>query len=366
VIGPEPTETLELDSLRVPAGYSRLTDEVAALRGRAVLSVHDHLTLVKLPAQEGLQRLEPRVATNLGIREAQFRQALCLDEQGLPAADVFLGFFRGTMYLFASGLERSAMCTALGVPEDAMIHEDAVVLGIDGPFAWELLAEWDTPGAIGLPYLGAYSPRDGLLVIRAGRTGEYGYMVVAPRSQADEVLDELQVAGRSLQARMVGAQALRHCSLENWVFDIHRDGRAGLDALELQLTWRLDLNKRAVGLDAIRTRRAQGLRRRITAISASEEAAVGAAVTLEGRPIGSVLACVPDLFGERWRVLAVLDLAWAQPGVEGLLVDGCPGHTHSSPWVLNISLFVNPQKHTWSTRDEVQLPDGLPWPPSTS
>ncbi|MCO4746701.1 MAG: aminomethyltransferase family protein [Proteobacteria bacterium] len=335
-----------------------LTTQLRALRNEVTLSWHDGLSLLRFDANRGIETLEPLIATDLGIRESQFRQALRLDDQGRPLADLLIGFFRGTLHVFGTGLEHAAMAEALSAQDAVQAHDDHVVISIDGPFAWELLGAWDTPSAIGLPYLGAYSPREGVLAVRAGRTGEYGYMLVVPRAQAEGIWNEL-LAASPMPVTVVGKETLERASLENWVFEIDREGRSGLDALELQLTWRLDLHKDAVGLDAIRAHRDAGLRRRITALRSGKPLASGARVLCEGQEIGQVLAAAET------AVLSVLDTPWAEAGMT-YTVDGEPVHSQSAPFVVNRSLFVNPQRHSWAGRDEVELPEGLQWQNTTS
>ena len=343
---------------------SDLTTQVSAIRHGVALSRHDNLSLFRFAADAGLAIIDPLVATNLDIRESQFRQALRLDGLGRPIADLLIGFFGGTLHVFGDGLPTDELVATLNAETATRAHETHAIFGVDGPFAWELIGAWDTTQAIGLPYLGAYSPRDGVLVIRSGKTGEYGYLIAVPNDQADTVWAELQAASGDLQCKVVGSEALRHCSLENLVFEIDREGRFDLDALELQLTWRLDLRKQAAGLDAIRAHREAGLRRRLTAVETGADVAVGDEIRCDGRRIGSVLAWAPDLSGGLRRVLSVLDMPFGESGMTYTL-NGQDARTLSAPFVLNHSLFLNPQRHGWSNRDEVELPEGLAWPTST-
>lgn len=322
--------------------------EVRAIRRSAGLSRVEGWTLLRAPLEAALSTVDPRVATNLELREAQLRQALALDDAGRPRLDLLVGAFRGELLVLADGPNAEGV---LGIPSSA---EPPVIFGLDGPFAWEVLGAWDTPTAIGLPYLSLYAPRDGLLVIRAGRSGEYGYWLLVPRAEADAVWADLERRVREMDGAVVGAEALRRCAFENWVFDLAADGAHGLDALELQLTWRLDLKKDATGLDAIRAHRDAGLRRRILAIRAAGPLAPGATVQYAGQPIGTVLRA-----SDRHAV-AVLDRPSAEVGLD-VTIDGTPARTVSAPFVLNRSLFVNPQRHAWATRHEVEIPEGLGW-----
>lgn len=344
---------------------STLHDDVRAIRRSVGLHRHDGLTVLRLPAREGLPRIGERVASNLELRDAQFRSALCLGTDGVPVLDLLVGVFRDQLVIIADGPDPVA---TLGL-DPAHVLDTHRLIGLDGPFAWELLGTWDTPAAMGLSYLSAYQPRDthgdaDLLVIRAGRSGEYGYLVLVPEALADTVWQELLGVGSALEAREVGREALRHCSLVNWVYDQQREGAAGLDALELQLTWRLDLQKQAIGLDAIRAHRAAGLRRRITAIEAASVPPDGAPITVAGTPIGSVVASVPRIFGEGAAVVAALRADWAHPGLE-VELGGVPGRSRSAPFLLNRSLFVKAQRHTWAGRDEIELPEEARWAGTT-
>ncbi|MCB9684862.1 MAG: hypothetical protein H6735_07490 [Alphaproteobacteria bacterium] len=321
-----------------------LQDQLDAIRHRVGIGVREGLALGRTDATSGRAALAPRSATNLDLREAQFRQGLVLDDGGRPTVDLLVGTFRGTMW--------TLLDDPRGDLADLGTLEDHVVIGIDGPFAWEVLGAWASPSAIGLPYLGAFAPRDDELVIRAGRTGEYGYLVIVPADRAEETLAAVWAAAAPMDPVRTTDEAVARCAFENFVFELGREGAHGLDALELQLTWRLDLHADAPGLDAIRAHREAGLRRRLTAMEAEEPLVEGAEVRAGDRSIGRVLAAVGG------RALAVLDLPWAQSGMT-FEVDGRPATTRSAPFVTNRSLFVNPQRHSWATRDEIELPPDL-------
>ena len=363
---PEPARVVVLDGVEAPDAYGELAHEVRAIRQRVALSVHPHLAVFRFEGGDAVDDLAARVPTDLALRDGQFCQALLLHGDGRPRADLLVGFVRGDLVVIGSGLPADELAEALGAESAQALHTSHTVIGVDGPFAWELMAAWDSPGIIGLPYLGAFTTgatdgEAGAIVIRGGRTGEYGYLVIVPNEAANATWGALAAAGATLDVATVGQAALRHCALENWVFDIHREGPSGLDAMELQLTWRVDFTKgdELPGLSALRAHREQGLRRRITAMVCDQEVAVGSEVACEGARIGQVIAAAPDLFGGPWRALAVLDMAWAQSGVSTYTIAGHAARTVSAPWVLNRSLFVDPQKHGYALRDEIPLPDGV-------
>ncbi|MCA9573231.1 MAG: hypothetical protein KC656_35590, partial [Myxococcales bacterium] len=57
--------------------------------------------------------------------------------------------------------------------------------------------------------------------------------------------------------------------------------------------------------------------------------------------------------------LAMLDIAWAHPGVDAYRAGEHAIRTVSRPFVLNRSLFVRPQTHSWRTRDSIPYPSGV-------
>ena len=330
-----------------------LQDAVRVIRTGVGLVRHDGIRVHIFDDSSDIERVETRLPMDLAIRDGQFKQGLLLDEQGRPQADLLVGLIQDKLFIVSRGLDAESVAHALG----GGIAGDWDIFGIEGPFAWELMASWDSPGIIGLPYLGAFSPREGIHILRAGYTGEYGYLMLIRPDLSDAEWGQLGALGQAFDAKEVGLDAIQHCSLENWVFDPLRDGQHQLDALELQLRWRIDMTKEALGVDALRTHKSAGLRRRITAMSAPSSVSVGATVRADGRAIGTILATAPDLEGDTHRVLAVLDMPYAQPGIDSYLVDEVPCRTQSAPWVLNRSLYVNPQRHAYARRHDVVIPE---------
>jgi len=330
----------------------KLREAVSVLRNGVGLVRHESLR-VHIFGESAAIEVETRLPMDLAIREGQFKQGLVLDDTGCPRADLLAGFIQHELFVVSRGLDAGRMTEALGGGSAG----DWDIIGVEGPYAWELMASWDSPGIIGLPFMGAFSPKDGIHIIRAGFTGEYGYLLLVRPELAGRVWEELCSLGQAFDAAVVEQAAIQHCSLENWVFDPERDGKHTLDALELQLRWRVDMTKATPGLDALRAHKAAGLRRRITAMSAPSPVAIGADVLADDLLIGRVLATAPDLEGDTHRVLAVLDMPYAQPGIDSYVVDGVRCRTQSAPWVLNQSLYVNPQRHAYARRHEVVVPE---------
>jgi aminomethyltransferase len=296
---------------------------------------------------------------DLFMRDGQLRQTLLLREDGTPLADATLCNDDDAWLVLAVGAPRDmllehvrTMATPLGATVVDLMADHAL-LSLDGPFAWELIAKLEGEGIIGFPYLSFYRPRPGWLFFRAGKTGEFGYDLLVPAPEAPELVARILAAGRSLDLAVVGVEALRHCALENWFFDIHREGLGGLTPVELGLQWRTSTRKDYLGASALRARRSEA-RGRIIAIRSAATLAPGAVLLAADREVGRVLHGERSLSLGDWPGLAHSGLGFrcaARGSSEGLALCSV-----SAPFVDNLSLYVNPQKHCYAERETIGFP----------
>ena len=159
-----------------------------------------------------------------------------------------------------------------------------------------------------------------------------------------------------LFARVRGIAALDQCALENWHFFIRAIDGEALTPVELQLRWRVDVTKNFEGADAVRARIAAGPATRVTCFIAPGEVKRGDAVALDGARIGTVLTAGWSSTRNDWVGWALIDVALAWPGIGRFQVGGVAVATCPPPVIDNRSLFVDPRKHTYATRDEQNFP----------
>lgn len=343
-----------------------LASQVEAIRGSVALSRLDHVRFVRVRGDDAFDMLDRAVPTQLRVRDGQLLHTLLLDDDARPLADVYVGRDDEAFFLLAEGLETHALEALLRrhAPDGADVTiEDGsathAILGVDGPYAWELLGAVLDPEIIGLPYLAFYHQREATCY-RAGKTGEYGYGLIVQREDAEGLEQRLRTTGASYDLREASLEALDQCALENWFFNIRREGRAAVTPVELQLQWRVSYRKAFTGADALRRRRAEGARVRLTCVVADGAVAVGDVVTGDDGAIGRVVnAGWSDVRGE-WVGLGLLDIAWAHPGIDALTIVGASAaaraRTVSPPLLMNRSLAVSPQLHSYFTRHEHPLP----------
>ena len=119
------------------------------------------------------------------------------------------------------------------------------------------------------------------------------------------------------------------------------------------------------GAAALRERRAAATRR-ATLVVADGDLSVGDTVVWGEQRIGELLSASPSHTLGGHVAVALLDAAIAHPGSSDFaIVSGngrLPIRTVSAPPVNNRSLFVDPQRHSYRTRDKDVFPPLVPAP----
>lgn len=334
----------ELDAIRTRVGYAR-SPEVAllALRGEDARAALLHV----LPSR-------------LLLRDAQVKESLLLAEDGRPLADVLVCADDEDYLLLVEGLGAAAARAHFEAhlpdtirPTIEDLSETHEVISLDGPWAWELVAAVLGADLIALPYLNFFRVDPGLCV-RAGKTGEFGYQILARRELADEVWASLAKEGADFEAIEVGPEARALARFEGWFFDPDHVPE-GVTPLELQLSWRLDLEREWVGRAAIDARRAAGVKRRLTCMVAGAEVSVGAPVRFGDLTIGEVVRAARSPMREEWILAALVDVPYAHGGIDRYEAGEVRVRTMAPPLLDNRSLHVDPRRHTWRERDEIEL-----------
>lgn len=325
-----------------------------AIRYSVAVSRLADVHLVRLTGESAWEALDHLCPGDLYVRDGQLLHTLLLGDDGTLFADCYAGRDDEDYFLLAEGPDAAALAAHLArhVPPGVQwsLAGDVTLLGLDGPFAWELLAAVAGAQCVGLPYL-TFFHHERWLIWRAGKTGEFGYGIVARRDEADALEATLLDRGRALDAARADRAVLDQCALENGFFNIRREGRSGAGALELQLSWRLSSRKSYVGSEAIARQRAAGLARRITTLVSPGPLAPGDELRLGAAPVGRVVNAGPSPLRGDVVGLALVDIAWAHPGLAFTVGAGAvPAWSVSPPVIDNVSLHVSPQAHSYATR----------------
>jgi glycine cleavage system aminomethyltransferase T len=234
------------------------------------------------------------------------------------------------------------------------LSQSHAMVTLNGPYAWELLGELTTPDVIGLPYLGFFHA-DAFTCFRGGKTGEYGYDLLVERGRLAELRDQITTVGRRLELVEISLAALELAQLENLFWNARRDRAPGLTPIELQLQWRVSYDREFPGSAALNRRRKTAHQRAVL-LCADRELEPGARVVADGRDLGSVLRAGRSPTRGDWLAIAIIERAFAHAGLGGLDVGGVTARTLSAPAIDNRSLLVDPQRHSFATRETDDFP----------
>lgn len=315
-----------------------MRDEVMAVRTAVALSDGTHFACARVDSRAALDTISPR---KLHIGNGQMLHTLFLDDAARPVADVYVACDNDTFLVYGEG-DVIAHLAAKGLAATDLSSTHAF-LCIDGPYAWELVAELTSPDVIGIPYLGFFHAEE-FTCFRAGKAGEYGYDLLVPREHLSAVRERILAAGRAFDLRVASRAALDLCALEAGFFNVHEQARAGLTPVELQLQWRVTPGRIAKRVPVQRT----------VMFAAPRE--VAGDIVLDGAVIGSVLQQGYSFVREEQIGVALVDIAVAHAGLRGFHAGETALRTISAPAINNRSLYVDPQRHTYATRDSVTWP----------
>jgi aminomethyltransferase len=248
---------------------------------------------------------------------------------------------------------------------------DLALVGLDGPYAWELLKDLIGVRILGTRYLEVVEDQAidqiPLSILRAGKTGEFGYLLLVDAGNARGLWERLLAAGRDYEVQPCGYEAIELCKIENRFVNMHREGALAANALELNCRVMVDREKDDyVGREATVAAMQSGPRRRLIGLAlTSEEGAEvpaltpgaevpaltpGAEVFSQGKCIGT-LANAAYSFGLSQHIgLGFLDAGYAYVGLDyEVQTQGMtwPVRTVSAPFILNKSLSVRPQEDSY-------------------
>lgn len=330
--------------------------ETAAVRDAVALTDFSFVHVLRVPAEPGLDFLDRALAGNVPkIRFGRVLHTFLADPDGLLLGDCYVG---------NNDEELLFLCEA-AAPDDRLHHvlQEAgaqnagaevltgshTLLSLDGFRAWEVVKELFGADVLGLPYLSieVYPFHDASVrLIRAGKTSEFGYLLLAPNAIAPALFETLHAAVQQRGGRLIGVDAHDDLRLEGRFFNIQAEGSRVRDPLVLGLQWMIDLEKETFsGHHAIHQRRAAGLRQKQVGLAADpghEELVVGAHVFHEGQPVAEVVAAGHSHVLGRRLGLAVFPVALAYAGLPFHLTaaDGPVVRTISMPPILPRSLAV--------------------------
>jgi len=343
-----------------------------AIRTANAVTRLEHVRAVRLAGPGAQDTLDALTTSRLFLREGQMLHTLMLEPGGSILADAFLCLDEEAWIFLWEGPSLEELLVHLeAVRSEVKAAEISVVdllaghvlWSLDGPYAWELCSALLGPEVLGAPYL-SFLQLQGVTCFRAGKTGEYGYLLLVPRKRLEGTWARLRELGEGLGLVEASLPALDQCALENWHFTLRAlesfSRASTLTPAELQLRWRVDLAKEFVGARALREHVARGIAERVTCFVSPRAILPEQQIHLDGVAVGSVLQAGWSPVRKDWVGWGLIDLGLAWPGIGQFRVSTAEGdvpiETRSPPLLDNRSLFVDPRRHCYATRAD----DGFP------
>jgi aminomethyltransferase len=296
----------ERHGAEVVAHFADRRAECGAVRDAVGLTDFSFLRVFSLPEEKGIDFLDARLAGNVPkIRFGRVLHTFLADPAGWLAADCFVANndqeFVFTCESLLPDPELDALLAAGETePPATDLSADHVALSLDGFKSWEVAKKLFGPDVVGLPYLSIENytfEGERIRFLRAGKTSEFGYLLIAPLKVAPGLFDALKSEVEGRGGRLCGVKAHDDLRLEGRFFNIFREGRRVRDPLPLGLQWMIDFDKENFsGCAAIKQRRAAGLKQKtigIVAEAGCDTLTDGARIFHEGREVADVVAdCV--------------------------------------------------------------------------
>jgi glycine cleavage system aminomethyltransferase T/acyl carrier protein len=345
---------------------SPVAQDCEALRRRVALCVSPDVRRVRVQGPAAFDLIDRLSTRDVFIRSGQILHTLFLDAHGCAWADVHIAADDDDFLLFVEGPSQAELLAYLRdaiAPGELLeiidLEPTHALLELSGPFAWELMERLVGPEVLGIPYLNFFDlPELRALAFRMGKTGEYAYQLLIPRASAESASARLHSLGEAFGLREVSDQAADLCAIEAGFFCAREPALRRLTPIELQLQWRISVEREVPGMGALRAQRAGGAAKQIRWFRAIDAHAPVPGTTLwrAGSKVGEVLLAHRSAAAGVDVGVALLEPGWSEPDLILADVDGnALLITAVAPLVRSLSLYVDPQRHTYATREA----DGL-------
>jgi glycine cleavage system aminomethyltransferase T len=330
-----------------------------AIRNSVALEEETDMQCLLIKGKDTFKLLEHICPCNVFLQNGQMKHTFFLDDHAVPFADVYLCRNREDVYLLGYWAKSINIIDWINQHQGEEAEYSIVDMGeshffisLNGPYAWELCATAIGPEILGMPYLSNMLKSFGM-VFRAGTTGEYGYHLMLPKEQRHDWMEKLIETGKPFDLVVADSSARAQCSIENFFFDLNREGQYQLTPPELQLQWRLSQNKKKYpGSDAMQTIRTNGWQKRLTSFVTNNQAKVNDVVYYENNEVGQVLSIGYSPQRMEYVGKALIRKPFWHAGLKGFHVNNQELETISAPAINNRSIHINLNLDSYFTRNE--------------
>jgi len=293
----------ERHGVEVVSRVSDFETEYRLVRESVALTDFSFMRRYRFPTDKGIDLLDALLPGNVArIRYGRVMQTFMADDEGRILADCYVANNDEEMIFLCEAAAPDDLMARIireadrdGIAQD--LTESHVLLSVDGFRAWAVVRDLFGADVLGLPYLSVeLYPFEGeqIYLFRAGKTSEFGYLLLAPRSVGERLFDAVSAAVSRHGGGRCGVEVHDSLRLEGRFFNIHAEGQRVGDPLVLGLQWMMDFEKSDYrGAAAILRRRAAGLSRKVIGVLAApgeEHLKVGARLFHGADEVAEVVA----------------------------------------------------------------------------
>ncbi|MFY9993812.1 MAG: aminomethyltransferase family protein [Leclercia sp.] len=354
----------------LPSAYHSPSEEYKAVRENVLLVDYSHMSIVSVMGEDAWALVNYMASADVSIiRDEQGIYSLVLNDDGTVRGDIYAlctpeGYYILSENLSASDitgilqgiLEKADELDIQDIPDiTAMDDADWGTIMLEGPYAWELMAEIYGFDVIGLPYYEYMNTDDGLMVFRCGKHGEFAYQMIGPQRALAELWLSLLDIGDKYLLKTGGLDYQQRVRIENPGWDESLYAKYTRNPVELQLQWAIQYDKDDfTGKAAVEQLSAQNAQRKVVGMLPSTEGAglsPDDKVRVNNREVGVIIHAVYSPALQREIALALIDSDYALSDIDGFTVHTAQGEvaarTQSVPFIYNLSLSVNPTAHSY-------------------
>lgn len=342
--------------IEIVSHISEPSKEYGFIRNSVGLTDFSYMKKYTIPEDTGVDFLDDLFAGNVAkIRFGRVQHTLLADQAGNIVADCYIANNDEEFVILCESIisddNLDSILNENGAAEAGLkdITGDYVLLGVDGFKAWAVVKEIFGVDVLGLPYLSIemypFENRD-IHFFRAGKTSEFGYLVLAPKEMGETLFDTMLDAVKHNEGGLCGLSIHNDLRLEGRFFNIYAEGVRVKDPLSLGLQWMIDFDKETfLGCTEIKKRREIGLTQKIIGVKTDvdlESFTPDTPIYDSGEEIASVKAVCNSPILDCRVGLALFKIDFAFSGLTFRLCspNGLEVNTISMPPIMPKSLTV--------------------------
>jgi len=280
--------------------------------------------------EDSIYYLDEILPANIAnIRYGRILHTFLPDQDGMLLSDVFVANNDEEIILLLENCtDFETVHGIIGNPEQESvsidhISNDFALFSLDGPMSWAVMRDLFSSDILGMPYL-AVEPNEvagmPVTLFRAGKTGEFGYLIMVDNTHAENVWSAIHEKVIKRNGGVCGLDVFDLLKLDGRFFNINREGKRVQDPLICGLQWMIDFEKDGFfGSEPLLNRRSEGMKRKVLGISGTDPdrpLSLGSDILISSKIIGEIVTAEFSYALQQWIGLAVVDCEVAYAGLE--------------------------------------------------